>query len=398
MVWIMEKGYVVYTAGQRGVTTARYARAVGISVVGFFDNDLQLQGKVVDGLEVWNRKALSEGVWSGKIIGIIIGNDAYKNQIIEAINQEFGTELEIIEEDCVQKRYWHQDVIPFRKHMEDRYDVLYEEQAQVWLDNIMSEVEYWSKNVASPRCKNYELYRKRMNQDKLFECKRLKKKVKSGTYIVDAGCGICSQYGMQVEYGQVHLVGVDPLAFFYNRINHKVLGDIRDSNVKFGMFEFLSSFIEIESADIVLIDNALDHCIDPFKSILECLAILKKNGILSMRHRRCEAVFEGYAGLHKWNIDVDDENKFIIWNEKNKINISDTLKGYVDIEVDVLNGVRRSDEYVEINITKRQSFDTHEFYNMQSENRRMARIIQGCMRLMADSNINLKFEQMLEEI
>lgn len=58
----------------------------------------------------------------------------------------------------------------------------------------------------------------------------------------------------------------------------------------------------------------MDHCIDPFKSILESLFILKPNGILHLKHRRAEGVFENYSSLHQWNIDYTDEMDFIIWN------------------------------------------------------------------------------------
>lgn len=40
---------------------------------------------------------------------------------------------------------------------------------------------------------------------------------------------------------------------------------------KFSLFELIATFYKKEGADGIMINNALDHCIDPFKAIVECL-------------------------------------------------------------------------------------------------------------------------------
>jgi SAM-dependent methyltransferase len=103
--------------------------------------------------------------------------------------------------------------------------------------------------------------------------------------------------------------------------------------VRFGLFEFVDSFLDEEYADLIIINNALDHCIDPYRSIIKCFKVLKVGGVLRLCHRRAEAVYEGWMGLHKWNVDYNDSDEFILWNKDNCINISQKLKDFANVRV-----------------------------------------------------------------
>jgi ubiquinone/menaquinone biosynthesis C-methylase UbiE len=98
--------------------------------------------------------------------------------------------------------------------------------------------------------------------------------------ILDIGCGLISMYGNYVGEKKINLIAIDPLAHFYNIINERYQGELfsEEKRSSFGMFEFMADFYEENYADYIIINNALDHCIDPFKSIIECLHVLKCGG------------------------------------------------------------------------------------------------------------------------
>jgi ubiquinone/menaquinone biosynthesis C-methylase UbiE len=65
--------------------------------------------------------------------------------------------------------------------------------------------------------------------------------------------------------------------------------------------------------DIVHIRNALDHTIDPVKSMFEMNKVLKKNGFLIIHGFENEAIFENWQGMHQWNLSLE-KNLLLISN------------------------------------------------------------------------------------
>lgn len=393
----MGEKYIVYAAGKMGVTIKRYAQALKMNVVAFYDNNLSLQGKQVDNLKVFTTEELNEFLCAEEESRIIIGSPLYQKELYKEIRERFGTQVIVLEPENIQKRYWDEIVSVSREQIHNEYNVTYKEQVQVWLENIMSEVEYWVRENAASKGKYHEIYINRLRKrNTAFHCERLNKKLHANSIVIDAGCGICSQYGNVIDDGELQLIPIDPLAYFYNTINKKSIQT--EDLVQFGLFEFLSSFVGKNYADVILIDNALDHCIDPFKSVIESLAVLKVGGILSMKHRRCEAVYEGYTGLHKWNIDINDANEFIIWNEQNRKNVSRELRDIADVEVIFHEKENRSDESIDVNIIKRSEFDIGCFYGVEEEYKKLAQVIEGLMKLVSMQTVNRQFDELLKEL
>lgn len=392
---MLEK-YVVYTAGVRGVTIKRFAEALDMDVVAFFDKNLEIQGKKIDGIEVFSEEKLEKFIYQDyQHNKVIVGNSIYYEEIVKYLNSKFNSQVIILKPEIIKKRYWNQIIYPFREKMTNEYSVIYDTQANEWIQNIMSEVEYWVRMCASLNGIYHKQYCERIKKkNSNFFCSRIMDKVCQDSVVIDAGCGICSQYGNEIDGNRIQLIAIDPLAYFYNTINLKSLG-VEEKLVKFGMFEFLSLYVGQNVADVILIDNALDHCIDPFKSILECLATLKVGGTLSMRHHKCEAVFEGYSGLHKWNVDVNDNNEFILWNKHNFININEKLAWFAEVCV-VYNNLK--DDFIDINITKMKNFNMNLFYDLNGENSRLAYVIENIMKIFSTDSINLQFMKLLEEL
>lgn len=392
----MKTDYIVYTAGEMGVVLKRYALELGLPVIGFYDNNISLQGQYIDGIKVFTREELDKIMKRSDGTGIIIGSETYACELFDEIQMYYGNNVEVIEADEIQRRYWKELVLPQKRQIQEKYDIEYNAQTAAWADSIMDEVGYWIKSNAVVNGSNHKNYLARYHrQNGEFECGHLHKKLRCGDIVLDVGCGICTPYGNKVADGMLNLTAVDPLAYFYNQINKKNV-ESEKGQVRFGLLEFLSAFYRKNSADVILVDNAMDHCIDPFKSILECLTVIKAGGVLAMRHRRCEAVYEGYTGLHKWNIDVNDENEFIIWNKENLLNVSRNISDFAEVKVVLGESSKRKDEFIEIEIEKKSDFDIEFFYNREKENQRMGRVIQVIMMQLSDPDINIQFQKLLE--
>lgn len=392
----MKTNYIVYAAGEMGVVLKKYALELGLPVIGFYDNNKSLQGQCIDGIKVFTREELDKIMERPDRTGIIIGSETYACELFDEIQMYYGNNVEVIDADEIQRRYWKELVLPQKRRLQEKYDIDYNAQAAAWADSIMAEVGYWIKSNAAVNGSNHKNYLARYHhQNGEFECRNLHKELRCGDIVLDVGCGICTSYGNKVVDGMLNLTAVDPLAYFYNQINKKS-AKTEEVQIRFGLLEFLAAFYRKNSVDVILVDNAMDHCIDPFKSILECLTVIKTGGVLAMKHRRCEAVYEGYTGLHKWNIDVNDENEFIIWNKENLLNVSGTISDFAEVKANLRNSNKRKDEVIEIEIEKKRAFDIELFYNREEENQRMGRVIQEIMMKLSDPDINIQFQKLLE--
>lgn len=126
--------------------------------------------------------------------------------------------------------------------------------------------------------------------------------------------------------------------------------------------------------------------------------MVKTGGVLSMRHRRCEAVYEGYTGLHKWNVDINDEKEFIVWNKENYMNVSRAVRDFAEVRVSLPKADGRKDEFIDVEIKKAKPFDVGRFYEKEQDQRHMGIVIQEIMRKLSDQKINAQFQKLLETI
>ena len=282
-----------------------------------------------------------------------------------------------------------------------QWKIDFENEARIWIENIMGEVEFHLRAGADSRGQYHEEYVMRNNNTKFTgidkDIEVFATRIKNEDIIMDMGCGSTPKYGEEISGGgRVNVVLVDPLAFFYNRIN-EIYGYGKDKNrqCNFGLFEFISSFYNENYCDVILINNALDHCIDPFKSIIECLYVLKMNGVMRLVHRRAEGVFEKYSGFHKWNLDYNEENEFIIWNENCAVNISEQLFKIAEVKIQHSGECTlRRDSYLTVEITKKKDFELSQFKDLHQEAIYLAKMCSGLMQKYADSSI--EFEKMLQ--
>ena len=310
-----------------------------------------------------------------------------KNRFPKKTSYKFGMNIY----SDIQER----QLAEYYKNMSYKWDVNLKDEFLLWIDNIYTEIEYWVKDVADIRGVS-NVHNERCRNNHLFSHHLLAESLEEGNIVLDIGCGLVSPFGEILPNGKrVHLIPVDALASYYNRINACINdGKKEDYECHFGMFEFMAYIFAENYADAIIINNALDHCIDPFRSLVECLFVLKENGELHLSHRRAEAVYEKWSGLHRWNIDYIEE-KLVFWNKENAININDILSDYVDINITYNDVLEREEQNIRVKITKKKSFSLREFVDVESD----ANILAACVKTLMEKQAKdcVYFETLLTD-
>ena len=310
---------------------------------------------------------------------------AIREMFSDSVKYEYGMDLY----SCIQEK----ELERFYLNMQYCWDIDLKAEFLRWVKNIYSEVEYWVTDVADRRGISNKYNLKCRNNDK-FSHRILVNKVSEGSIVLDIGCGLVSPYGDVLPDGKkIQFVPVDALAHYYNRINAQIKdGKRKDYKCNFGMFEFLGNCFGQNYADAIIINNALDHCIDPYRSIVECLYVLKVDGVLHMVHRRAEAVYEKWTGLHRWNVDCIDEN-LVLWNKEYAINVNEAISKYADVEVEYDNVSNREKQSVSVSITKKKEFELNQLLNVEKD----TDILVSCIEILMEqqSRYNFQFEELL---
>lgn len=376
-------------------------------ISGYCDSDPSAWGKKINGYVVLSKEELSDLAEETDHILVTVADERVYHQIRESID-EYHLPKRV-------KVSWFRDIYYdlLKKNMNvlrpvnayESKEICFIDQAEIWLDNIMSEVAFWTDIVAKPGAKNRSNYEKRL-QNKKFTSEltqntcRLEAFLENrdGAVVYDIGCGLAPRFGEELQSdGKIQLIGVDPLAYFYNEINRKY-ANTECRAIAFGMFEFISKFVEKDRADAVIINNALDHCIDPFRSIAECLNILKVGGILHLNHGRTEGLIGMYQGLHQWNLDYDEHSDFIIWNYNVMINVSEKLREVADVQVYYSEEqVPLNEQFVCVEIRKKKEFDLKQIIHTENEVAELAFLVGKLMKMFSSSEFNLVFNHMLSD-
>lgn len=370
-----------------GQQTAKIAEELGYEVLFFCRSSGAEKDTYIDNIAVVGPEELRRFCVEGRVNHIILGmgNPVNLREVRATIHESFPPQLTITTRDEIDNQYLKK----VKENISFRWDVDFKNQAAIWIQNFASEVDFWIEEVAKDKGVYHDSYIQSLkNRDfgGIFEtCDEIVKTLKTGSVVMDIGCGLMTKYGNRLSDGQeIKLFPVDPLAYFYNKINEKYAG-MEYKASQFGLFEFIANYIEKDYCDLILINNALDHCIDPYKSLIECLYILKKRGKMRLSHRRAEAHNAIYDGLHKWNIDLDDNNNFVIWNQENAINITERLKSICEIQVEYTGDVLpRANQWITVYITKTEDFSLDRFVDIDKERNDLAFFIEKLMEKMAD--------------
>ena len=194
-----------------------------------------------------------------------------------------------------------------------------------WLKNIDSEYDFWNqtakKKKSSFLTQSYSIVD--YNKNLLETTDEIK--------VLDVGCG--PRGALKDKYDlpkNIKVYSCDPLAFLYKNILEK--NKIKtEKEIKFCLAEVLSFFYPDNFFDYIIIQNALDHSINPQLALEECMKILKKNGVLYLFHEENEAKLRNYSGLHQWNFSLNETGDFVISNKTTDININEIYKNNANV-------------------------------------------------------------------
>lgn len=343
------------------------------NVICYGDNNQERIGQQINDLDVYGYDKVKQMISTQDINALFIA--IADKDVISRVCDQFSVfcdlEIDYYDSDIysdMEEEYLNHT----RESLVDKWDVCFADYADNWVNNLESECLYWKNNNKTILDRNNEIWQN--NRFDYYD-KSVANHVSDGSVVYDIGCGPLALYGSKLDAGEIDLISVDPLSFLYNKISARPEG----KEIKFGMFEFIADFFESESADLILINNALDHCIDPYKSVLESLALLKTGGKLRLVHRRAEAVHELYTGLHKWNIDYNADNNLIFWNKNNMINVTKALENIADIQVTSAENVSRENDFIQVMITKKKSFDLFKIVDSNDEIHDLTSVIRSLM-------------------
>lgn len=384
-------GCAVWGTNIIGQQTAIMASSLGYEVLIYCRSTLPSDKTHINGIPIVDLDGLKLLYNEKKVSHIILGvrNPTYLQEIQKHIENIFPDDVSVITQSEIENEYLKQE----RKNISYHWNVNFKNQAAIWIQNFMSEVDFWVQDVAKDTGIHHNGYLLSLSNKEfggIFETRdELVRTLGKDSIVMDIGCGLVSKYGTKLpNHEDIQLYAVDPLAPFYNKINEKYAGR-EYTPTQFGLFEFISNFYERDYFDLILINNALDHCIDPWKSLIECLYVLKEGGNIRLSHRRAEASYEGYKGLHKWNIDYDEHNNLIIWNLDNAINVSEMLKNFCKVSVIYAGDyLPRSSQQITVYITKIKDFTLEQFIDVKDERCNLAFFVEQLMGKIADCTDN----------
>lgn len=126
--------------------------------------------------------------------------------------------------------------------------------------------------------------------------------------VLDVGSGVVS-----ILNGLVEVQAADPLGDLY-----RLIFDYKAHKIKKPLAIPAEELNFVECYDIVHISNALDHSQDPIKALEKLMQATKQGGYLIVQGFVNEALHEGWAGFHQWNIDIDEAGLMHVASKESK--------------------------------------------------------------------------------
>lgn len=329
---ICKKKLIVFGGNKSGLRCIDFIQKMSLEIRMCVDNNSSMSGKTINNdITIHTFDTLKKEIIGREYEYVIIIASSHYDEIASQIEMEFENKCTYCYFNVIEDMYANYCF----SSLPESYVVNPTSTIEHWTQNLLAEVKFWIEDVAKDSGRYHDSYINDRSKNKIFKCKHLNIPINDNSIVMDVGSGLCTQYGNLTSTGQIKLIAVDPLAYQYNEINKIALDKDRfnEKIVEFGLFEYLNTFYPNDFADVIIIDNALDHCFDPVKSIISCLHVLKMNGTISMMHTIREAVNQNYKDLHQWNLDSTSNGEFIVWNNNGFINVTKVLKDYADITV-----------------------------------------------------------------
>ena len=137
------------------------------------------------------------------------------------------------------------------------------------------------------------------------------------------GAGPVTSLGKVWPEHDVEIRAVDALATEYAALFEQ-MGVSPPVPTEFCHSEKLTDLFDVDTFDLALASNTLDHSYDPMEAIRQMVAVTKPGGVALLEHHPNEAEHEGYAGMHQWNMDLVD-GEALVWRPGERISITQEL-------------------------------------------------------------------------
>lgn len=201
-----------------------------------------------------------------------------------------------------------------------------------WVDGKRHEIEFWSKWIETKGLDWKQDYINRQDATLPFQ-HYLARYLPKGpdVSVLDVGAGPLTPLGKVLAGYKLNITAVDPLADEYNNILREY-GIIPIVKTQYGEVERLAEIFPQDHFDFIHVSNALDHSYDPLEGIRQMMAILRRGCYIFLCHNTNEAENENYVGFHQWNF-CQANDQFIIWNEKSRVNVNDTLAEHAEVNI-----------------------------------------------------------------
>lgn len=204
-----------------------------------------------------------------------------------------------------------------------------------WLTGIEEELNFWNDYMDTQGDIYQEDYQDTIRENKKFVLNDDIDDIYQGKEFkfIDVGSGPFSRCGKITEKVNMNFTAADPLAEAYNIMKKNKQID-NGVEIDTAFVELLGKKYGKNIFDMVHMSNSLDHCFDALCGIYQLIYICKIGGKIILRHAENEAERSEYEGFHQWNLSVHNkENSFIIWREKQRIDLIKELGNYVDFYI-----------------------------------------------------------------
>lgn len=203
-----------------------------------------------------------------------------------------------------------------------------------WIDGIPYELTFWEYSFRYKKRLQSLLTWSKLNSTLCLQgwdaMGFLSSLSRPNPIVLDVGCGMSYATGnLDFQMRPLNIHYVDALANDFNSIKNKYQPSL--PNIEFGMMEYIGAFYPNHDISLIIIQNALDHCSNPMKAILEALDALHIGGCLYLNHHPNEAEYEHYRGFHKFNICVDNALHLLVWNQSEHIVVDDEVRSFATI-------------------------------------------------------------------
>ena len=145
--------------------------------------------------------------------------------------------------------------------------------------------------------------------------------------IAEIGSGMFCSIGSLWKTAKVNMYPSDALAHEFNQM-------LKENNITPLVYIEKQDMEKLTYPDnffdIVHCANALDHCASPLEAIKEMYRVVKHGGYIYLCHFTDVGEHERYSGLHMWNLNMDENNNFIIWNKEKRIQINNFVPGFIN--------------------------------------------------------------------